>query len=144
MTTINAYVTFDGNCEEAFNFYRDAIGGEFSYLGRFGEMPSDGGFEVPESEANKIMHISLPVGNTVLMGSDRNDAFDAPSFIQGNNFSLSLAPESKEEADRLFNALSEGGNVAMPMADTFWGAYFGLFVDKFGIQWMINHEISPE
>lgn len=144
MTTISAYVNFDGNCEEAFNFYRQAIGGEFSYLGRFSEMPADPNFTAPESEANKIMHISLPVGNTVLMGSDRNEMFDGPNFVEGNNFSLSLAPESKEEADRLFTALSEGGNVTMPMADTFWGAYFGSFVDKFGIQWMINHESTQE
>ena len=142
MITINAYVTFDGNCEEAFNFYCEAIGGEFTYLGRFSEMPTESGEPMPEPEANKIMHVSLPIGNTVLMGSDRNDAFDAPNFTQGNNFSLSLAPESKEESDRLFTALSEGGNVLMPMADTFWNAYFGMFVDKFGIQWMINHEIE--
>lgn len=144
MTTINAYLTFDGNCEEAFNFYREAIGGEFSYLGRFNEMPMDPGQSIPEEEANKIMHVSLPIGNTVLMGSDRNDAFDGPNFTQGTNFSLSLAPESKEESDRLFAALSEGGNVVMPMADTFWNAYFGMFVDKFGIQWMINQEMEPQ
>lgn len=142
MITINAYVNFDGNCEEAFNFYREAIGGEFTYLGRFSEMPTESGEPMPESEANKIMHVSLPFGDAVLMGSDRNDAFDAPAFTPGNNFSLSLAPNSKAECDRLFVALSEGGNVVMPMADAFWGSYFGMFVDKFGIQWMINHEIE--
>lgn len=140
MTTISAYVNFDGNCEEAFNFYREAIGGEFSYLGRFSEMPSDPEQPMSESDANKIMHISLPIGNTVLMGSDRNEAFDSPTFIPGNNFSLSLTPDSKEESDRLYAALSEGGNASMPMADTFWNAYFGMLVDKFGVQWMINYE----
>ena len=144
MTTINAYLTFDGNCEEAFEIYRQAIGGELSYLARFSEMLTDPGLSIPESEANKIMHVSLPIGETILMGSDRNDAFDEANFTQGTNFSLSLAPESKDESDRLFAALSEGGNVVMPMADTFWNAYFGMFVYKFGIQWIINQEMQSE
>ncbi|MEC5394380.1 VOC family protein [Bergeyella sp. RCAD1439] len=139
MATINLYLNFNGNCEEAFNFYREVFGGAFTYLGRFGEMPSGEGMTVSEEDRNKIMHVSLPIGSTVLMGSDVGGEW-APSFSQGNNFSVSVTPESREEAEAVFSKLSEGGCVTMPLGDTFWGAYFGMLTDKFGINWMVNFE----
>ena len=101
--------------------------------------PQEGMPALSEAEKNKIMHVGLPIGSTVLMGSD-TDGELAPTFVQENNFSLSINPESKEEADKLFNGLSAGGQITMPMVDTFWGAYFGMLTDKFGITWMINLE----
>lgn len=140
-TTINPYITFEGNCEEAFNFYKSAFGGEFEYIGRFGEMPAQEGFELPEAYKNKIMHISLPIGgDTYLMGSDSGGEW-APKVVTGNNIAVSILTDNKNEADRLFNELSKGGNISMPMGETFWGAYFGMFTDKFGINWMINYDI---
>ncbi len=144
MPFINTYLTFNGNCEEAFNFYKSVFGGEFQFLGRFKEMPAEPGIEIPESEKEKIMHVSLPISKeTVLMGCDSSEAFGQPT-IMGNNFSLSVNVESNEEADQLFEALSSGGAVTMKMEKTFWGAYFGMLMDRFGIQWMINHECDPE
>ena len=138
--TINPYLTFPGNCEEAFNFYKSVFGGNFPYIGRFGEMPPMDGKPVPDSEKNKIMHMSLPIGNSsVLMGSDSSDAFGHATNI-GNNFSISINATSENEADKLFNGLSNGGHQPMPMSKTFWGSYFGMLVDKFGIQWMISFD----
>jgi PhnB protein len=140
MATVNVYLTFNGNCEEAFNFYKSVFGGDFPYIGRFGDMPAEGGKEMSEAEKNRIMHVSLPISQeTMLMGSDTGGEW-ATSFLQGNNFSLSLNTDSREEADRLAAALSEGGVVTMPLADTFWGAYFGMWTDKFGINWMVNYD----
>lgn len=139
MASINPYLTFNGNCEEAFNFYKSVFGGEFPYVGRFSEMPQD--YKIPEEAANYIMHISLPIGDSVLMGSDRVDGM-GPAFNPGNNFSISINPESKESADELFAKLSDGGHATMPMEDAFWGAYFGMLTDRFGIQWMINVNTS--
>ncbi|MBZ0098329.1 MAG: VOC family protein [Taibaiella sp.] len=141
MAIINPYLTFNGNCEEAFNFYKKVFGGEFSYLGRFNEMPpSEEGEEIPESEGNKIMHISLPMSKeTSLMGSDSSDAYGQATVI-GNNFSISINAESKEEADRLYKELSDGGKQTMPMNTTFWGSYFGMLTDRFSVQWMISYD----
>lgn len=141
MATVNVYLTFNGNCEEAFNFYKSVFGGEFPYIGRFGDMPpSEDGKQVSEEEKNKIMHVSLPIsGETMLMGSDVGGEWSS-NFKEGNNFSLSLNADSREEAEKLFNALSEGGMVKMPLEDTFWGAYFGMWTDKFGINWMVNYD----
>ncbi|TXF78888.1 VOC family protein [Chryseobacterium sp.] len=141
MAQVNAYLTFNGNCEEAFTFYKSVFGGEFPYIGRFGDMPSsEDGKQLSESEKNKIMHVSLPISQeTVLMGSDTGGEW-ASHFVAGNNISLSLNTDSREEAERLFNELSEGGKVTMPLADTFWGAYFGMWTDKFGINWMVNYD----
>lgn len=143
MTTVNVYLTFNGNCEDAFNFYKSVFGGEFSSLARFGEMPPQEGMPpVPESEKNKLMHVSLPVSSeTVLMGSDSLNTFGPPTVV-GNNFSISINSDTKEDADRFFNRLSEGGQVIMPMSATFWGAYFGMFTDKYGINWMVNHNLT--
>ncbi|MEO5790230.1 MAG: VOC family protein [Gelidibacter sp.] len=143
MTTINTYLNFNGNCEEAFNFYKSVFGGEFTYIGRFGDMPAGDNHTVAEADRNKIMHVSLPIGSTILMGSDTGGDC-GPAFVQGNNFSISINPKSKEEADKLFKGLSAGGQVTMPMADTFWGAYFGMFTDKFGVNWMVNFESQQQ
>jgi PhnB protein len=137
---VNPYITFKDNCEEAFNFYKSVFGGKFAYVGRFNEMPPQDGMTVSASEGQKIMHISLPISKeTILMGSDTTGAF-ADSTIVGNNFSISINAKSEKEADRLFNGLAAGGNTVMPMSKTFWGAYFGMLVDKFGIQWMVNFD----
>ncbi|MCB9235528.1 MAG: VOC family protein [Bacteroidia bacterium] len=139
MTTVNAYLTFNGNCEEAFKFYQSVFGGEIPYIGRFKDMPpSEDGKGMSPEEGNLIMHVSLPISKeTVLMGSDTGGEW-AKGFTQGNNFSISINTDSKAEADRLFNGLSNGGTVTMPMNSTFWGDYFGMFTDKFGISWMVS------
>ncbi len=139
MATTNTYLNFNGNCEEAFNFYKSVFGGEFTYIGRFGEMPPSDEFTVSERDKNKVMHVSLPTGSSVLMGSDNGEQYEA-SFVKGNNFSVSINADSREEAENLYNGLSAGGQVTMPMSDTFWGAYFGMFTDKFGINWMVNYD----
>lgn len=137
MATTNTYLNFNGNCGEAFDFYKSVFGGDFNYKGTFGEMPQSDDYTVPEGDKNKIMHVSLPIGSSVLMGSDTGGDW-APNFKQGNNFSVSVTADSREEADRIFAGLSEEGQVTMPMENTFWGDYFGMLVDKFGINWMIS------
>lgn len=141
MPSANIYLNFNGNCEDAFNFYKSVFGGEFPYVGRYSDMPpSPDGKTFPAEQANRIMHISLPIGNgTHILGSDTGGEW-ASSYKEGNNFSISLNAESNEEADRLFTGLSAGGQVTMPMANTFWGSYFGMFTDKFGINWMVSCE----
>jgi PhnB protein len=139
MTTINVYLTFNGNCEEAFNFYKSVFGGEFAYVGRFKDIPPEEGKQMPAVEGNKIMHVSLPISDeTILMGSDTGGEW-ASSFKQGNNFSISVSADSQESADRIFNDLSKGGMVTMPMGKTFWGDYFGMLTDKYGINWMMSY-----
>ncbi len=143
MASVNVYLNFNGNCEEAFNFYKSVFGGEFPYIGRFKDMPPQEGMPpLPEDMANKIMHVSLPISKeTMLMGSDTGGEW-APDFVQGNNFSISINADNQEEADRLFNELSKGGKVTMPMANTFWGDYFGMFADKFAINWMVSYNMQ--
>lgn len=141
MAIVNIYLTFDGNCEEAFDFYKSVFGGEFPYKGRFSDMPpsEDSSKQVPAEHANRIMHISLPISKeTMLMGSDTGGEW-ASHYKQGNNFSVSVTAASKDEADKLFNALAVGGMVTMPLASTFWGDYFGMLTDKFGIAWMMSY-----
>ena len=138
MTTVNVYLTFNGNCEEAFNFYKSVFGGEFPYIGRYKDMPPQDGHKLDSKDAEKIMHVSLPISKeTVLMGSDTGGEW-ASGYSQGNNFSISINTDKKPEADRLFKGLSAGGRVTMPMNKTFWGDYFGMFTDKFGINWMVS------
>lgn len=140
MTTVNVYLTFNGNCEAAFNFYKSVFGGDFTYIGRFKDMPPMGDKEMSAADGDKIMHVALPVSNeTNLMGSDTAEGFGAPLKV-GNNFSISVNTDSKAEADRLFNGISSGGTVGMPMNETFWGAYFGMCTDKFGINWMVSFD----
>lgn len=140
MATVNAYLTFDGNCKQAFDFYKSVFGGEYPYIGTFGEMPPMEGKETSEEDKDKIMHVSLPISKeTILMGSDTGGEWSS-RYQAGNNFSISINADSKEEAEKLFNGLSAGGQVTMPLSDTFWGAYFGMFTDKFGIGWMVNYD----
>lgn len=133
--TINAYLTFGGDCRAAFEFYRSVFGGEFLSIQTFADGPADMG--APEEANDLIMHVTLPVGSGVLMGSDTIEQF-SPAPVTGTNFSLSLGPDSREQADDLFAKLSDGGRVTMPMQDQFWGSYFGTCTDRFGIGWMIN------
>src|ERR1700750_2011152 len=115
MASVNVYLTFNGNCREAFDFYKVVFVGEYPYIGTFGEMPPMEGKETSEEDKNKIMHVSLPISKeTILMGSDTGGEW-ASNFKAGNNFSISVNAESKEEADKLFQGLSAGGQVTMPM-----------------------------
>ena len=140
MTKVNPYLNFLGNCEEAFNFYKSVFGGEFPYVGRFKDMPAEDGTPVPPEEADRIMHISLPISKeTTLMGSDTAGEW-ASNYSPGNNFTISISTDSQEKADQLFGGLSAGGRVTMPLSKTFWSAYFGMFTDKFGINWMVGVE----
>jgi PhnB protein len=135
---IVAYVTFNGTTEEAFNFYRSALDGEIVNIQRFIDSP--GGAQMPEADQKKIMHIALEApGDIRLMGNDHLDMMGGP-FNAGNNFSLSFHPDSEAAADKLFNSLSAGGSITVPMSKAPWGDYFGMFTDKFGIKWMINHQ----
>src|SRR5689334_7063949 len=137
MKTVNPYLNFPGTTEEAFSFYKSVFGGEFTALQRFKDTPE--GSRASADDANKIMHISLPIGkNNVLMATDAAESM-GHSVTQGNNFHLTLEADSEAEANKLFSGLSAGGKVTMPMANTFWGAYFGMATDKFGVQWMINY-----
>jgi PhnB protein len=142
MTIINAYLNFNGNCEEVFNFYASVFGGQTLQFSRFKEFHSED-MGSDQSEGEKIMHVALPIGNgTVLMGSDTVVAMGEVTF--GNNFSLSLQVDSIEEADNFYKRLSAGGEATMPLDYAPWGAYFGMLTDQFGIQWMINHDSSQQ
>jgi PhnB protein len=137
MKAVNPYLNFPGNTLEAFNFYKSVFGGEFTNVVRFGDTPESG--RVSEKVKDKIMHIALPIGNgNILMATDAIEEM-GHKIYEGNNYHISLGAESKEEADRLYKGLSEGGKASMPMADTFWGDYFGMLKDKFGVQWMIGY-----
>ncbi|HEY0678291.1 MAG TPA: VOC family protein [Chitinophagaceae bacterium] len=140
MLTINPYLNFMGNTEAAFNFYRSVFGGEFLVFQRFRDVP--GGEKMSPADQEKIMHVGLKIGNhNVLMGTDALESM-GQSLTSGNNFYLSLSPESEAEADVIFGKLAEGGNVTMPLDRAFWGAYFGMVTDKFGIQWMVNYDLN--
>ena len=139
---VNTYLIFNGNCEEAFLFYKSVFGGEFPYLGRFKDMPQENGNKMDPSMEEKIMHVSLPISKeTMLMGSDTGGEW-ASSFKQGNNFSISITASSKEEADQMYNGLSAGGEIEMPISDSPWGSYFGMFRDKYGIEWMVEFDAA--
>jgi PhnB protein len=138
MAQVNVYLNFAGNTEEAFKFYKDVFGGEFASVVRFKDMPMEG-VTLSDQDASKIMHIGLPIGDgQMLMGTDSLASL-GQQLVQGNNVHFSVHPDSKDEADRLFNALSAGGEVDMPIADRPWGDYYGSFKDKFGVHWMINY-----
>ena len=138
MAKINPYIHFNGNAEEAFNFYKSVFGGEFAMVSRFKDFPNPEN-PISQSEENKIMHIALPIGNTVLMGSDTPE-FMGKHNENENRSKICISADSKEEADKIFNGLSAGGTVEMPMLDSPWGAYFGMFRDKYGFEWMINFD----
>lgn len=138
MISLNPYINFNGNAEEAFTFYKSVFGGEFTMVARMGDFPNPE-FPLPEEDKHKIMHIALPIGPTALMGND------VPSFMgktneRENRSKISVNVDSKEEADRIFNGLAVGGEVEVPMADAPWGTYFGMFRDKYGIEWMVNYD----
>ena len=136
MPKLNPYLNFDGKAEEAFNFYRTVFGGEF--VGGVHKMANAPGTEnLSDDEKNKVMHIALRVGGDLLMASDIVPSF-GQNLTVGNNNYVSIFPDSREDADRIFKALSEDGNIEMPLEDQFWGDYFGSFQDKFGVYWMIN------
>ena len=138
MAQINPHINFNGNAEEAFSFYKSVFGGEFTKIMRFRELSSPE-FPVAENEANKIMHIALPVGKNFLMAND------VPEFMgrtneNENRSKISISTESKEEADKLFNGLSEGGQIEAQMGESPWGSYFGMFRDKYGIEWIVEFD----
>ncbi len=146
MPTINAYLNFNGNCLQAFEFYKSVFGGEFEFLGKFKDMPQDIQNCPPlsESEGEKIMHVRLPVSTeTCLMGSDVGGS-EGSKLVSGNNFSLSINTHSKEETDILFNKLAINANIIMPLAETFWGAYFGMLIDQFGVHWQVNYDLPKK
>jgi len=140
MARVSTYLNFPRNTEEAFNFYRSVFGGEFTGgIHRFGDIPPMEGMPcMADGDKNLVMHIELPVtGGHVLMGTDAPESMGF-TVSMGNSMHINLEPDTREEADRLFTALSAGGKITMPMQDMFWGAYFGSFADKFGVNWMVN------
>lgn len=138
MALINPYIHFNGNAEEAFSFYRSVFGGEFSKMMRYKDLAS-AEHPIAEKDANRLMHIALPIGKTnLLMGSDVLEVMGQVTENDNRN-TISISADSREEADKLFNGLSAGGKVEMPIADGPWGAYFGMFADKYGIQWMVDY-----
>ena len=138
MAQINPYINFNGNAEEAFNFYKSVFGGEFAMIVRFKDMSSPE-YTVAESEANKIMHIALPIGKNILMANDVPESMGKVNEME-NRSKIAVSAESKEEADKIFSGLSADGNIEMPIADSPWGSYFGMFRDKYGIEWMVDFD----
>ena len=136
MLQINPHINFNGNAAAAFDFYKSVFGGEFKRMVRLKELASPE-FQIAPEDENKIMHIALPIGDNLLMGND------VPSFLgqvneNENRSKISISTNSREEADRLFKGLSAGGQVEMPISDSPWGSYFGMFRDKYGIEWMVE------
>ena len=138
MATINPYINFNGNAEEAFTFYKSVFGGEFAKITRFKDLSSPE-FPVAENEADKIMYIALPIGKNVLMANDVPESMGRVNENE-NRSKISISAESKEEADKLFNGLSAGGTIEFPVADSPWGSYFGMFRDKYGIEWTVDFD----
>jgi PhnB protein len=140
MAQINPHINFNGNAEEAFNFYKSVFGGEFAKIMRFKDMAS-AEFPVAENEANKIMHIALPIGKNILMANDVPEILGRVNENE-NRSKISISAESRAEADKLFIGLSAGGTIEMPISDSPWGSYFGMFRDKYGIEWMIDFDAN--
>jgi PhnB protein len=140
MAQINPYIHFNGNAEEAFTFYKSVFGGEFAMLVRFKDMPNDPGNPFTENDGNRIMHVALPIGKSnVLMASDVPPILGQVNESE-NRSKISISTDSKEEADKLFNGLSAGGKIEIPISDSPWGSYFGMFRDKYGIEWMVDFD----
>ncbi len=139
MPAINPYLSFNGNCEEAFQLYQSVFGGELM-LCRFKDAPQEdaGGFPVAENERERIMHCSLPICSTILMGSDTSESCGQTAKF-GDNVTINISPDNEVDAKRIFAALAEGGKIIMPIEKTFWAELFGMCVDKFGVSWMINY-----
>ena len=140
MALINPYINFNGNAEEAFNFYKSVFGGEFAKIMRFKDVSSSE-YPIPENEANKIMHIALPIGKNILMANDVPERMGKVNENE-NRSKISISAESREEADKMFNGLSAGGTIEVPLDDSPWGSYFGMFRDKFGIEWMVDFDTN--
>jgi len=138
MASINPYINFNGNAEEAFTFYKSVFGGEFETLLRFKDLASDE-FPVPENEADKIMRITLPIGESTLIANDVPESMGRVSEDE-NRSKIAVNTESREEADKIFAGLTQGGSIEMPMDDGPWGTYFGMFRDKFGIEWTVEFD----
>jgi PhnB protein len=138
MALINPHINFNGNAEEAFSFYKSVFGGEFSKIMRFKDLSSPE-FPVSENEANKIMHIALPIGKSVLIANDVPESVGRTNENE-NRSKISVSADSREEADKIFNGLSEGGQIEGPIGDSPWGSYFGCFRDKYGIEWIVNFD----
>ena len=143
MATLNHYLNFNGNTEEAFNFYKSVFKSDFSQLMRFTDMPpgEEGADKIPKEYENQILHVSLPIVDSVLMGSDCIEAFGQKAVFGSNNY-ISVTPESEEETRRLFKELPAGGDIEMPLEEMFWGDLFASFTDKFGIKWNLNYPIE--
>lgn len=139
MTTVNIYLTFNGNCKQAFDFYKSIFGGDFDYIGTFGEMPPQEDMPpLPDEMKDQIMHVSLPISEGYsIMGSDTGGEWGASHQV-GNNFSISVNADTKEKAEKFFNALADGGNITMPLGKTFWSDCYGMLTDKFGVNWMVS------
>ena len=138
MPTINPYINFNGNAEEAFTFYKSVFGGEFGKIVRFKDLSSPE-FPVPEKDANKIMQITLPIGPNVLLANDVPESLGRVNENE-NRSKIAVSADSREEADKIFNGLSKGGNVEMPMSESPWGSYFAMFRDKYGIEWTVEFD----
>lgn len=145
MISTSVYLNFDGDCEKAFKFYEKAIDGKITMLSRFSEMPPDPNHPpLPEKYNNQIMHATLSFGeDCTIMGSDQPEEFGPPRTV-GNNFSVSLGTDSRKETEEVFGRLQVGGQVTMPLADTFWGSYFGMCTDQFGVSWMVSYDTLNE
>ncbi len=144
MAQVNPYLHFKGNCEEAFIFYKSVFGGDFPFISRYKDMPVSDGTPAPEIDGEKVMHVSLPLSKeTVLMGSDVGEEW-AAHVVEGSNIQLSVNTQSEDEANKVFNGLAEGGHIKMALDKTFWGAYFGMLTDKFGINWMVNYDYNQD
>ena len=138
MALINPHINFNGNAEEAFTFYKSVFGGEFAMIMRFKDMACSEN-PISEKEANKIMHIALPIGKNILMGNDVPEIMGRVNENE-NRSKIAIGAASREEADKLFNGLSAGGTIEVPISDSPWGSYFGMFRDKYGIEWMIDFD----
>jgi PhnB protein len=139
---ISPYLNFNGKTEAAFRFYAKVLGGKLTDIHRFGSMPAGDGFELTAEQKQLVMHVGLELPNgQMLLASDLLEGMGPPR-VEGNNIAISIHPSSKEEADRFFNGLAEGGAVTMPIADQFWGDYFGSLTDRFGINWMVNYSAA--
>ncbi len=144
MAIVNMYLYFNGNCEKAFNFYKSVFNKEFQYIGRYKDVPEAARYNFPNCKDEHIMHIGLPISKeTILMGADIINPNE-----EGNDkskyFSLYISTNSKEEADELFKAISKEGNIKVPIADQFWGSYYGICLDKFGVNWKISFSLDNE
>ncbi len=139
MPSLNPYLSFNGNCEAAFSLYRSIFGGELM-LYRFKDAPAEGAgsFPVAEHEKERVMHCSITIGSTILMGSDTSVSC-GQTVTSGDNITINISPDNESEAGRIFTALAEGGKIIMPLEKTFWAELFGMCIDKFGIPWMVNY-----